>query len=135
MAKGYQKNREHKDKVALLGKSLIRRCKKKCELCDTVGASLAVVEVAPLPKEPHEDHAVMVCEACRRIMETETMAPNAVRFLESVIWSEVPAVQVTAVRLCRILAAMGVDWASELLDTVYLDPQVKAWLAEESKRS
>lgn len=131
MAKGYQKNQEHKDKVALLGKSLIRRCNKKCELCEAAQTSLRVVEVEPLPAAPHEDHAVMVCDSCREIMETGNVDANAVRFIESVIWSEVPAVQVAAVRICRILSRNGVDWATDLLDTVYLSPEVEQWLASD----
>ena len=128
MAKGYQKNKEHQEKVALLGKSLIRRCKKKCELCDSQGTGLKVVEVDPAPAAPHEDHAIMICEACSELIETEKIDANAVRFLESVIWSEIPAVQVTAVRLCRKLSADGVDWAKDILESVYLSPEVETWL-------
>ena len=128
MAKGYQRNKEHQENVALLGKSLIRRCKKKCELCEIAGQSLKVIEVAPAPETPHEDHAVMLCQTCQIMVETQNINPNQARFLESVIWSEIPAVQVTAVRLCRILAANGVDWATQVLDTVYLSPEVESWL-------
>ncbi len=131
MSKGYQKNREHKEKVALLGKTLIRRCKKRCELCEASNTSLTVLEVEPVPAVPHEDHAVMVCDDCRVIMESGKVDPNAARFLESVIWSEVPAVQVTAVRLCRRLAKEGAGWASALLDTVYLSPEAEQWLADD----
>lgn len=128
MAKGYQKNKEHKDNVALLGKTLIRRCKKKCELCETGNTSLTVIEIAPVPKEPDENHAIMVCDSCHTILETGKMDDNAVRFLESVIWSEIPVVQVTAVRLCRELSQNGVRWAADVLDTVYLNPLVEEWL-------
>lgn len=128
MARGYQKNKEHQEKVALLGKSLIRRCNRKCELCEAAGHGLKVIEVEPVPATPHEDHALMLCQFCRRMVETQEIDPAQTRFLESVIWSEIPAVQVTAVRMCRNLSAKGVDWAAQVLDTVYLNPEVEAWL-------
>ncbi len=131
MAKGYQKNQEHKDKVALLGKKLIRRCKRKCELCEAGGTGLTVVEVAPVPAEPHEDHAIMLCDDCKTVVETGKMKPHEVRFLESIIWSDVPAVQVTVIRLCRQLSKKGVDWASDVLDVVHLNPGVEQWLADD----
>ena len=43
MAKGYQKNKERLEQVSLLGKALIRRAKKKCELCEAQGVSMSVV--------------------------------------------------------------------------------------------
>lgn len=131
MAKGYLKHQEHKDQVALLGKTLIRRCGRKCELCESGNTSLSVVEVEPTPETPHEDNAVMVCESCQHSMETGKMDSNAMRFLESIIWTDVPPVQVTAVRLCRLLAKNGVSWASDILDSVHLHPQVKEWLEGE----
>ena len=128
MANGYQKNQNHKDAVALLGKTLIRRSNKKCELCETSGVSLSVMEVEPAPSVPDPDHAIMVCDSCRYVLESGKFDPNALRFLESVIWSETTVVQVTAVRLCQKLADKGVDWSKQLLDTVYLSPETEAWL-------
>jgi len=131
MSKGYQKNKERLEKVALLGKTLVRRAKKRCELCEVQGESMAVVEVAPVPDQPDPDSAVMICGACRSLLDNEKPDPAQARFLESVIWSEIPAVQVTAVRLCRKLAALGADWAQDLLDTVYLSPESEEMLADE----
>ncbi len=131
MAKGFQKNREHKDKVALLGKSLIRRSGKKCELCSASGVSLMVAEVDPAPAVPDEDHAIMVCGRCQTVMGADKPDAGELRFLESVIWSEIPAVQVSAVRICQKLAKTGVDWAETLLETVYLSPEAEAWLQKE----
>lgn len=47
MAKGFQKNRAHQEKTALLGKPLMRRSKKRCELCDALGEAMSVMEVEP----------------------------------------------------------------------------------------
>lgn len=130
MAKGYQKNKDRMAQVALMGKSLVRRANKKCEFCEAQGESMSVMEVEPAPATPTTDHAVMVCTACRTILEQDNPDPNLSRFLETAIWSETPAVQVTAVRLCGKLADKGVDWARDLMDTVYLSPEVEEWLEE-----
>ncbi len=128
MAKGYQKNKERIEQVSLLGKTLVRRAKKKCELCDVQGESMSVIEIEPAPKIPDPDHAVLVCSTCQSIIDTDSPNPTQSRFLETAIWSEVPAVQVTAVRICQKLAAQGVNWAKDLLDTVYLSPEAEEWL-------
>jgi len=130
MAKGYQKNKERLAQVSLLGKTLVRRAKKKCELCGTQGESMSVMEVEPAPATPAPDHALMACTACRTVLEQDNPDPNQSRFLETAAWSEIPAVQVTAIRLCRKLADNGVDWARELMDMVYISPEVKNWLGE-----
>ena len=128
MAKGYQKNKERIEQVAMLGKTLIRRAKKRCELCEAQGESMAVVEVEPAPAVPDPDHAVMLCGTCQALLDQDAPDPNQARFLETAIWNEIPAVQVTAVRLCRKVAGSGAQWAMELLDTVYLSPEAEEWL-------
>ena len=42
-------------------------------------------------------------------------------------WSEVPAVQVMAVRLLRRMARNEVHWAEELLEHAYLEPDLEEW--------
>ncbi|MCG8530985.1 MAG: hypothetical protein MI749_10000 [Desulfovibrionales bacterium] len=128
MSKGYNKNKERLEQVALLGKTLVRRGKKKCELCGTQGVSMAVVEVAPAPAEPDADHAILICGTCQALVEAGRPDPDGARFLETAVWNEIPAIQVTAVRLCRTLAAADIHWARELLDMVYLSPESEAWL-------
>ena len=128
MAKGYQKNQERKDQVALLGKTLMRRSGRRCELCGAQGVSMAVTEIEPMPSVPDEDHAILICGECRMLMGNSAADPNRFRFLESVIWSDIPPVQATAVRLCRELAEQNVDWAAELLDSVYLNPGTEEFL-------
>ena len=131
MAKGYDKNKERREEVALLGKALIRRAKKKCELCEARGVSMSVMEVEPLPPEPHEDHAVIICSSCQALVNSDSPDANQSRFLETAIWNETPAVQVTAVRLCRKVAATGAHWAQDLLDNAYLSPETEEWLGKD----
>ena len=49
------------------------------------------------------------------------------RCLENSMWSQIPAVQVLAIRLLRRHPA---PWARETLESVYLDPEVAAWADE-----
>ena len=128
MAKGLEKHQERLDKVALLGKDLARRAKSKCELCEGGEGKLRPYEVEPLPETPCIEKALLICSKCRDDIEKNHFNPKRWRFLESVVWSELPSVQVTAVRVCRILRSNGVDWSQELLETVYLTPTVEEWL-------
>jgi len=46
------------------------------------------------------------------------------------MWSDVPAVQVVAVRLLRKLSEEGATWAREAMDGLYLEDSVRAWAQE-----
>ncbi len=129
MASGYQADRARKEAVNALGRELARRAKSRCELCGEGGRRLEVVEVPPLPERPEAGKAVLLCEVCADGVRGGRMGPvERWRFLEQVVWSEVPPVQVTAVRMARSLSEQGVGWAQELLAGLYLDPEIEAWV-------
>ena len=128
MAKGFQKDRARRRQVAGLGKNLVRRAGKKCELCGVSGEPMEVVEVQPAPEIPDESHATLLCAPCRDGVLGGPLEEGRWRFLENAVWSEVAAVQVTAVRLLRRLGDEGAHWPADLLDTVYLSPEVESWL-------
>lgn len=128
MARGLINHQERIDKIALLGKDLTRRAKSKCELCEGTEGKLTPYEVEPLPQEPTTERAILICGTCRENIDKSQFDPNRWRFLESVAWSELPPVQATAIRVCRKLSAMGTGWAQELLETVYINPEVEEWL-------
>ena len=89
-----------------------------CALCS--GAEdLSAVAVAP------RDDAVTLCAACRAGVAGEIADDPRWRCLGEAIWSENPAVQVTAWRLLRRLE--GAAWAADLLESAYLEPEVLAW--------
>ena len=60
MSRGLNRHQERVQAVAGLGRNLSRRAGNRCELCAD-RTSLAVVEVEPLPEDPDDDAAVMVC--------------------------------------------------------------------------
>lgn len=129
MAKGYDKHQERMEAIQGLGRSLARRARSTCELCEESGIPLHVREVPPLPEEPEADRAVMVCERCGAAIGGAKLEPSAeYRFLEGVVWSDMPTIQVCAVRLLGRLAEQGVEWATDTLDGLYLDPEVQEWV-------
>ena len=122
MAKGRERHEQHQQALASLGRNLSRRARNACELCET-RASLRVVEVAGNPEpEVDEDWAVLVCERCAGLIGGGQEDPNTLRFLETTMWSECPAVQLSAVRLLR---GLDVVWARQALEGLYLDPELE----------
>lgn len=128
MARGKDRHNAQQRALQLLGKPLSRRAKSRCELC---GAQrpLRVVEVAGSPLEhPVPEWAVMICESCESIDTAAVQEPNALRFLETAMWSETQPAQILAVRNLQGLAKAGVSWAQEALDSLYLSDEIASLL-------
>jgi protein PhnA len=129
MARGKEQYKQRQEAIAALGRPLSRRARSRCELCDASGTRLTPFEVAPIPEEPDPDRAVMLCDRCHDGAVGGELGGNEYRFLETTAWSELPPVQVLAIRLVRRLAEdQRCDWASDLLGMVYLPPEVEEWL-------
>lgn len=130
MAKGYDKYKQRQGQLASFGRDLVRRSRAKCELCGAAGVSLTIFEVSPVLNEPEFERCIHLCERCHRQIERpQLMEANHWRCLYESIWSEVPAVQVMAVRLLGRLAEKE-RWALELLNEAYLAEETQAWAAE-----
>jgi protein PhnA len=130
MARGLDEHRERQSIVNLLGKALARRSRSRCELCEASGVPLSVFEVPPELPEPSPDAALFLCEECRSQLDNpRQFDATRWRFLTESIWSEIPAVQVLAVRLLRRLCDRE-DWAADALEDLYLDEDVEAWIAQ-----
>ena len=110
-----------------LGRQLSRRARNRCELCRDA-TSLYVVEVEPLFPEPDPERALMICERCKRAVENarRRVDPEELRFLMEAVWHEILPIQLAAVRICDRLSLEGVDWAGDLREGLYLDPDVEA---------
>ncbi len=125
MSKGREAHQQRIQQVNAFGKELARRSKSRCELCGE-NTSLSIYEVPPV-NEPDLHHCVMICENCRNQIEgKQRLEPNHWHNLTQSVWSEVPAVQVLAVQMLQRLKNEG--WAQDLLDEVYLEPDVQAWV-------
>ena len=130
MAKGYQANREHQAALSALGKELTRRAGSKCELCESGGVPLSPYEIPPAPPEPSVDHCVFICDSCRsQIEKPKSIRPETWRPLTNTVWSDLPPVQVMAIRVLSHLAKSE-PWASEILDNVFADEKIDSWATE-----
>jgi len=110
-----------------LGKDLTRRAKSKCELTGAAGVPLRAYEVPPVGEEPDIERTLLISEECCEMLEhPERLAGRSWQCLAGAVWSEMPAVQVVAWRMLHELAKRE-DWASEVLDEVFLDPEVELW--------
>ncbi len=128
MSRGYDQHQSRQQALSLLGKDLARRSGRHCELCDANGVEFATFEVEPVSEEPRLDHCLLICTNCHdQLQKRGSPDPLYWRCLEASAWRELPAIQVTAVRILRKLD--NALWAGNLLDNLYLSPEAKAWLA------
>lgn len=88
-----------------------------CALCSTQ-TNLIDVTLAP------GDDVVLLCDVCAAALAGDLTPGPRWRCLGDAIWSEAASTQITAWRLLRALQDEA--WAAELLDMVYLDPDVLA---------
>jgi protein PhnA len=105
-------------------KELQERSGSTCELCSAT-ENLSVYNIPP-NSDGSADQSLLVCATCNaQIENTETVDANHWRCLNDSMWTPVPAVQVMAWRMLDRLKAEG--WAQDLLDTLYLEDDVKQW--------
>ena len=131
MAKGFEENRIRVAELTSFGKGLARRARSKCELCENGSVPLQVFEVPPVEKFPRVERCAFLCENCVRQMGDRRRFEIGEhwRCLAQTVWSEIPSVQVLAVRGLRRLADSEA-WARSTLEDVFLDPDVEAWADE-----
>lgn len=104
--------------------ALKERSNAQCELC-TGTDQLNVFDV-PHAGSSSDDAGIYICDLCRRQIEKkEPLDKNHWQCLTSSMWSEVPAVQVTAWRMLQRLRTES--WASDNLELLYLDENLLKW--------
>jgi len=127
MAKGLETHNSRVLALQSLGKDLARRAKSKCELTGASGVPLRAYEIPPVPTEPDIDRTLLVSETCLEMLEyPKRLKGREWQCLAETIWSEMPALQVVAWRMLNELAKRE-DWAREVLEGVFLDPEVEEW--------
>jgi protein PhnA len=105
---------------------LTARSQGKCELCGEASDDLVVFEV--VGGDGSDDAQVVICASYEeQLLDESKINANDWRCLNEAIWSPVAAVQVVAYRMLHTLANKGETWAQDLLDTVYLEDDIKAW--------
>lgn len=127
MGKGYETHQSRVSALQSLGKDLARRAKSKCELTGAAGVPLRPYEVPPVPPMPELARTLLLSEACHTVLERpQQLAGRAWQCLAETIWSEMPAIQVVSWRMLNHLAKRE-DWAREVIEEVFLDPEVETW--------
>lgn len=102
------------------------RSQRKCELSGESCQDLVVVAVSG--KDDSLDSHILVCAPlASAINDPTSIEAHQWRCLTEAIWSPVAAVQVMAYRIAHALAKAGETWAQDLLETAYLEEDVKAW--------
>ena len=130
MAKRLDKHKARLDALNAFGKDLARRSGSCCELCAASGVKLAIYETPPAPAEPEFDRCIFICETCHEQLENpKRVQSDHWRCLNTPVWSTVPAVQVTAVRMLRQLIPQA-SWAEELNEILYLSDDIEAKIKE-----
>jgi len=127
MAKGFDSNQERVRALQLLGKDLVRRARSRCELTGTSGVPLQPYEIPPVPAEPDLARTLLLSKAAIAAIEKpRSIDAREWRCLNEAVWSDFPALQVVAWRLLECIGRQE-NWAREILDEVFLDPDVEAW--------
>jgi protein PhnA len=127
MTKGYDKHQHRHDALSQFGKALARRSGSHCELCDAGNTPLRVFEVPPVPADADFERCIFICDRCKeQINSPKKRDPKYLRCLNRSVWSEIIPVQVMALYLLTQLA--DEEWAQDLLDQVYLQPEIEQWL-------
>jgi protein PhnA len=103
---------------------LLTRSESKCELCGST-EGIQLYEVQPQDNS-NAENSMMACNTCVAQIEKKAELNNEHwKCLTESMWSEVPAVQVTAWRMLNRLRTES--WAADLLDMLYLDDEKLAW--------
>ncbi len=105
--------------------ALQQRSNNSCELCTSTD-NLSIFPVPPT-SDLSAQQCVYICQNCQSQIEGNSeLDANHWRCLNDSMWSQVPAVQVTAFRLLTRLAKTE-GWAQDLLDMFYMEDETKAW--------
>jgi len=100
------------------------RSKNGCELCKST-EEIRTYEVAP-EAQNNADQTIFICGKCEaQIDKKEELDAAHWHCLSETMWSDVPAVQVTAWRMLNRLR--NESWAADNLDMLYLDDEMLAW--------
>jgi protein PhnA len=131
MAKGFDKHQARVQVLSQFGKNLARRSKSSCELSGQTGLPLKIYEIAPVPLEPDFDSCLFLSESTIEQLGNpkKHLKPDQWRHLSELIWTDLPQVQLMAVRILQYIASEAV-WAQEIIDEAYLEDDLIAKASE-----
>lgn len=127
MARRFEINMARQNRLGTFTKQLVRRSKAHCELCAASNTDLQIHELNHDAEYTEAAHCLFLCETCmEQILKPKKMNAQHWHCLRESIWSEIPAVQAGALTLLRRLSDKE-DWATQLLEEVYIDAETEAW--------
>ncbi len=105
--------------------TLHARSDSQCELCGN-NNSLLVYPVSGNDTAIEADRSCLICSECQQQIDgQQQLDENHWRCLNDSMWSVTPAVQVLAYR--QLKALNHTDWAPDLLEMLYLEPEMLSW--------
>ena len=110
-----------------LEQQLKERSGNKCELC---GAEENLNSYEVSPSDESLEKSVLVCSTCKETISNPEENSNHWHCLNDSMWNPEPAVQVTAYRILKKLSSE--PWANNLLEMLYLEPEVQEWADSET---
>lgn len=113
MSRGRELHDEYLAALNSLGRDLARRARSKCELCGEAG-KLVPYDMEGSAAEPSLDHVVLVTPELAEALKTGRIGDaNALRFLETAVWSDLAVVRRAAVLLLELIDE---PWADEAIE-------------------
>ena len=112
MARGRDKHQAYTQALQLLGKTIMRRSKRRCELSDEAG-ELVIYDLEDPRDEPLLDEVVHISPRMRDLLDGAPVDAAELRCLETVVWSEHLPVRRAAVML---LERVDEPWAREAIE-------------------
>lgn len=116
MARGRDKHQAYQRAVQLLGKTLMRRSQRQCELSGEQG-QLVIYDLEDPREEPSLEEVLHVSIEMRDRLKGGKLNPSKLRCLETAVWSEHTPVRRAAVIL---LKRIDESWAREALDSAMM---------------
>jgi hypothetical protein len=116
MAKGLHKHQAYQRAVQLLGKTLMRRSQRLCELSGETG-QLVIYDLEEPREEPSLEEVVHVSVAISECLKGGRLNPAELRCLETAVWSEHSPVRRATVQL---LKRIDESWAREALESAMM---------------
>lgn len=107
--------------IGVLGKSITRRSRGRCELCDGRNDN-RLYELVPFTEDPDPDRVMMACVRCREWMEKGGVIPMEAHFLSTAVWSAEPSVRLGAARLLLTFDSLDDPWLQDALEATGVDP-------------
>lgn len=107
--------------IGVLGKTLTRRSRGRCELCESRDG-VRLYELVPFPEEPDPERVLMACERCRGWMEGEEVEVRDAHFLSQAVWSDLSPVKLAAARMLLTCDFRDDPWMADALDAANVDP-------------